>query len=105
MTSHHDGDEDVPGPTTLEERLSLWKNRATFDQYTDSVVRGVQITDGMANAIRQAHKAASVPYPQVGDEASIPCPHCDGPMVVINVIYDSVVVECPTCSGKKGPTK
>ncbi len=34
----------------------------------------------------------------IGDEAGFPCPSCDGPMVIVNVIHDETIAQCPRCA-------
>lgn len=92
---------DVPGPDSLTERLNLWKNRSTFDSYTDRAVRGAQVTDGQARSIRAFLAGERTAFPQPGDVAAVPCPHCDGPMYVVSIVHDEVAIQCPTCQGKK----
>lgn len=75
----------------LAVTLTRWRERARTGTYVDA-----------APFFAQLEAVQPVTLPEVGDEASIPCPHCDGPMTVVSKIHDSIIVECPKCSQ---PTK
>jgi hypothetical protein len=96
----------------LDGILKTWRERAGESSYVDTYLREHpkrkgwrappdSSTDPTTTKWRGVLPVV-VKLPEVGDEFHVPCPHCEGPMYVTARVQDSVIAECPVCSGKKG---